>query len=338
MTQKNAAQHVILGTGQLGLAIMDELVAQGLPVRMVNRRGRAPEPLPTSVELVAGDVTNPQAVTKLTAGAETVFLCAQPHYHEWPQKFPPIINGVLSGLAGTGVKLVFGDNLYMYGPTHGQPIHEDLPYAATGHKGRTRAQMAQSLLESHHQGKVQVTIGRASDFYGPRVTGSAVGDILFAAALQGKTANLIGNLALPHTYTYIRDFARALITLSQHPAAYGRAWHVPSDTTLTTRQFIDLIAAAVGQPIKTRTAGKLGLTLVGLFQPVVREFKEMLYEFEEPYVVDHSRFAAAFGTNITPHQQAIRETVQWYQDRARNGSLPRPMTMSDEHTGVLHHA
>ena len=338
MTQQNAPQHVILGTGQLGLAIMDELVAKGLPVRMVNRRGRAPEPLPSAVELLAGDITNPQTVTALTAGAEIVFLCAQPHYHEWTEKFPPIINGVLSGLAGQGSKLVFGDNLYMYGSTHGQPLHEDLPYAAAGHKGRTRAWIANSLLEAHRQGKVQVTMGRASDFYGPRVTDSAVGDILFAAALQGKTANLIGNLALPHTYTYIRDFARALITLSQHPAAYGRAWHVPNDATLSTHQFINLLAEVIGRPVKTRTVGKLGLTLVGLFQPVVREFKEMLYEFEEPYVVDHSQFAAAFGANVTPHTQAIRETVQWYQNRAQAASLPRPTAVSDEHTGVLHHA
>jgi len=337
MTQTNTPQHVILGTGQLGLAIMDELVAQGLPVRMVNRRGRAPEPLPSSVELLAGDVTNPQDVARLCAGARVVFLCAQPAYNEWPEKFPPIIRGVIKGLSGTGVKLVFGDNLYMYGPTNGQPLHEGLPYAATGRKGRTRAQMANTLLEAHRQGRFEVVIGRASDFYGPRVTGSSVGDLLFAAALAGKTVNMIGNLDLPHTYSYIGDFAQALITLSQHESASGRAWHVPSDQTLTTRQFIDLVAQEVGQPLKTRSIGKVGVTLVGLFQPIVREFKEMLYEFEEPYVVDHNQFAQAFGVKVTPHAQAIQATVAWYRQQAVNSSSPRPAAVSNEHTGVLHH-
>ncbi len=330
-------EHVIFGTGQLGLAIMDEFVAQGVPVRMVNRRGRAPEPFPPTVELVAGDVTNPHDVTRLTEGANVVFLCAQPHYNEWPEKFPPIIRGVLEGLQGKGIKLVFGDNLYMYGATHGQPIHEGLPYAATGHKGRTRALMANLLLDAHRQGQVPVVIGRASDFYGPRVTDSAVGEMLFAAALQAKTVNMLGDVNLPHTYTYIRDFARALITLSQHDDAYGQAWHVPNDTTLTSRQFADLVAQAVGKPVKLRTMGRLGVTLIGLFHPILREMKEMLYEFEEPYIVDDSRFRQQFGSQATPHVEAIQETVQWYLHKASNASLPRPAAVGDEHTGVLHH-
>ncbi len=319
MTQLAIPQHVILGTGQLGLAIMDELVAQGLPVRLVNRRGRAPEPLPPSVEIVAGDVTNPADVARLCTGAKTVFLCAQPSYTEWPEKFPPLIQGVIQGMSGLGVKLVFGDNLYMYGSTHGQPLHEGLPYAATGHKGRTRAQIATQLLDAHRQNRVPVVIGRASDFYGPRVTNSAVGEGFFAAALAGKAVNLIGDIGLPHTYTYIRDFARALITLSQQESAYGQAWHIPNDQTLTTRQFVDLVAQEMGHAIKIRTIGPLGLTLVGLFQPVVREMKEMYYEFAEPYQVDHSRFAQQFGNGVTPHRQAIQETVAWYRQHQGQG-------------------
>ena len=319
MTQLAIPQHVILGTGQLGLAIMDELVAQGLPVRLVNRRGRAPEPLPPSVEIVAGDVTNPADVARLCTGAKTVFLCAQPSYTEWPEKFPPLIQGVIQGMSGLGVKLVFGDNLYMYGSTHGQPLNEGLPYAATGHKGRTRAQIATQLLDAHRQNRVPVVIGRASDFYGPRVTNSAVGEGFFAAALAGKAVNLIGDIGLPHTYTYIRDFARALITLSQQESAYGQAWHIPNDQTLTTRQFVDLVAQEMGHAIKIRTIGPLGLTLVGLFQPVVREMKEMYYEFAEPYQVDHSRFAQQFGNGVTPHRQAIQETVAWYRQHQGQG-------------------
>lgn len=331
----NTPEYVIFGTGQLGLAIMDELVAKGLPVRMVNRRGRAPEPLPPAVELLAGDVTNPQDVARLSAGAKITFLCAQPPYNEWPEKFPPIVRGALEGLAGQGIKLVFGDNLYMYGPTQGRPIHEGLPYAATGRKGRTRAFMANMLLDAHQQGQVPVVIGRASDFYGPRVTDSAVGEMLFAAALAGQTVNMLGDVNLPHTYTYIRDFARALITLSQHDEAYGQAWHVPNDVTLSTRQFVNLVAQAVGRSVKIRTMGRLGVTLIGLFHPILREMKEMLYEFEEPYLVEHHRFAERFGAQVTPHQVAIQETVQWYRQKANPTLLPLPAAVSDEHTGVL---
>lgn len=310
----NQAKHVILGTGQLGLAIMDELVAAGQRVKLVNRSGRVNEALPAGVILETADGTNPDEVARVTAGAEVVFFCLQPAYHQWPEKFPPLAAGVIEGVARSGAKLVFGDNLYMYGPTGGQPIHEKLPYAADTRKGKARAQVANLLLDAHNAGKLQVTIGRASDFYGPRVTDSMAGEMLFEAALHGKTVNLTGSLDLPHTLTYIRDFARALVTLSQHDEAYGRIWHVPSAETLTQNEFLKLVEAEIGQPIKVRTAGKMILRLIGLFNPAAGEVVEMMYEFNEPFIVDHSQFAAAFGVQVTPHAQAIRETLVWYQN------------------------
>lgn len=309
-------KHVILGTGQLGLAIMDELVAAGQPVKLVNRSGRLQETLPQSVFLETADCNHPDEVARVTESAEVVFFCVQPAYHQWPEKFLPLAASIVEGVSRSGAKLVFGDNLYMYGSTAGQPIHEDLPYAAKTRKGRARAKVANMLFDAHRAGKVAVTIGRASDFYGPRVTDSMAGEMLFAAALQGKTVNLVGNLDLPHTLTYIRDFARALVTLSKDEAAYGRAWHVPNAETLTQNQFIKLVEAKIGQPIKVRTAGKLIMRLLGLFNPAAGEVVEMMYEFEEPFVVDYSQFAAVFGTQTTPHEQAILETVAWYRQQA----------------------
>lgn len=307
------AKHVILGTGQLGLAIMDELVAAGQPVKLVNRSGRVNEPLPAGVILETAEATLPEDVARVSAGADVVFFCVQPAYHQWPEKFPALAAGVIEGVARSGARLVFGDNLYMYGPTDGQPLHEGLAYAAKTRKGKARAQVANLLLAAHEAGKLQVTIGRASDFYGPRVTDSMAGEMLFEAALQGKTVNLTGDLNLPHTLTYIRDFARALVTLSKHEGAYGRTWHVPSAQTLTQNQFVQLVEAEIGRPIKVRTAGAWVLRLVGLFNPAAGEVVEMLYEFNEPFVVDHGQYAAVFGTAVTPHEQAIRETVAWYQ-------------------------
>ncbi len=313
MTLLKSDKNVIFGTGPLGLAVMDELVKRGREVTLVNRRGKAPETLPTGVTIVAGDATNSDNVAALCADADVVFQCAQPPYHRWPEEFPPIINGLIAGISRTQARLVVGDNLYMYGPTGGKPIHEDLPYAATGRKGRARAQLAQQLLEAHTAGQIQVTMGRASDFYGPRVLDSAVGEGVFGAVLAGKPVNVLGNLDVPHTYTYIRDFAWGLVALSERAEAYGRAWHVPSAETVSTRQFLDWVADEVGKPIKTRIAGRLMVWFLGLFNPTLREFGEMMYEFEEPYVVDHSQFAAAFGGTPTPHKEAIAKTAVWFR-------------------------
>lgn len=315
MTALKSDRNVVFGTGPLGLSVMDELVARGRQVTMVNRSGRAPEDLPQGVTIVAADVTHPGQVAAVCAEADVVFQCAQPHYHEWAEKFPPIIHGIVDGVSRTEARLVVGDNLYMYGPTDGQPVHEALPYAAKTRKGSVRAELARTILDNHQAGRIKATIGRASDFYGPRVEGSAVGDVVFQAVLEGKAVNVIGDPDAPHTYTYIRDFARGLVTLSEHEEAFGRAWHVPSSPTMTTRQFVKLVGEAAGKPVKLRAAGKTTLRLVGLFQPDVREFVEMYYEFAEPFIVDDSQFRSAFGNGVTPHEQAIRETVAWYRGK-----------------------
>jgi nucleoside-diphosphate-sugar epimerase len=292
---------------------MDALAARERPVTLVNRSGQVDELLPDGVQIVQGDATDPDQVAAICADAKTVFHCAQPGYANWPKQFPPITRGILDGLSRTQARLIVGENLYAYGPVSG-PIREDLPYAATTRKGKVRAEMAHMLLDAHQAGKVRVAIGRASDFYGPRVLSSAnVGDLLFEAALAGKTANLIGDLDQLHTYTYIKDFGRALVTLSDHDEALGQAWHVPSAETITTRQFVELVEAAVGRPVKVRTAGRLMLSIISLFMPEAGEMKEMLYEFEEPFAVDHSKFEGAFGADVTPHREAIQETLAWYR-------------------------
>lgn len=313
--QLRSEKNVVYGTGPLGLSVMEQLVARGRQVTLVNRSGTLDEILPAGVRLVKGDATNPADVAAICADADVVFQCAQPEYYEWPEKFPPIMRGVVAGVAQTGARLVMADNLYMYGPTHGQPVREDLPYAAKGPKGRTRAEMAQMVLDAHNAGRLQATIGRASDFYGPRVQGSAVGDIFFEPALKGSSINVMGDPDLPHTYTYIHDFARALVTLSEHEAAFGRAWHVASAETISTREFADLVAAEVGQPVKLRPAGKVMLAVAGLFVKEIREFREMAYEFAEPFVMDDSQYRQAFGNGTTPHREAIRATVDWYKSR-----------------------
>lgn len=306
---------IIFGTGPLGLSVMDALVERGYSrITLVNRSGQAPETLPTGVRVVAGDATDSVQVAALVKGADVVFHCAQPSYTNWPKQFPAITSGILNGVIQAGAaRLVFGDNLYMYGPTGGQPVREALPHNAKGHKGRTRAAMAQMLLDAHSTGRVSVAIGRAADFYGPRVLSSALGERVFPAILQGKAASVLGNPDVPHTYTYIKDFGRSLVTLSENEAAFGKAWHIPNAETLTTRQFLEMAYGLAGKQPKLDVAGKLMVQIVGLFVPIVKEMVEIFYEFDEPYLVDHSAFAAAFGAHPTPTRQAIEETLAWYR-------------------------
>ena len=303
--------HVVFGTGPIGLALIEHLAAGDRRVRAVNRSGRAA--VPAGVEMRGGDAADPAFSADAAAGAEVVYQCLNPPYTKWPGLFPPLQAGVVAAAAAAGAKLVAMDNLYMYGPTGGAPLTEELPYAATGAKGATRARMAHDLLETHRKGEVRVSIGRASDYFGPRGLLSAMGERVFRPALAGKKAQVMGDPDLPHTYSYIPDIAKGLVILGESDEADGKAWHLPNAATISTREFIDQVYAAAGTDAAIQAMPRLMVTLVGLVNPTVRELKEMLYEFEEPYVVDASQFAKAFGDHATPLSEAIPSTVAWYR-------------------------
>ena len=307
--------HVVFGTGATGLATIEILAARGTPVRAVNRSGRAE--VPDGVEVLAGDASDPAFATEASAGASVVYQCLNPPYAKWPEMFPPLQTSVLAGASAAGAKYVAMDNLYAYGPTSAAAIIEDLPYNATGSKGRTRARMAQDLLEAHQSGKVRVAIGQASDYFGPRGLLSAMGERVFYPAIAGKKAQVMGNPDQPHSYSYIPDIANGLVTLADHDEADGAAWHLPNAPAITTRQFVDKIYDAAGNEPQIQAISRTMVNILGIFNGQVRELKEMLYEFEEPYVVDSSRFESTFGVHATPLDEAIPATVEWFRAHPR---------------------
>jgi nucleoside-diphosphate-sugar epimerase len=310
-----AELHVVFGTGPLGQSAMRALVANGKQVRMINRTGKAD--VPAGVEVIGGDAYNPEFIRQVTQGAAAVYQCAQPGYTQWVKEFPPLQDSILEGAAANKAKLIVGENLYMYGEVDGL-IREDLPYAAKTRKGKVRAEMSNALLEAHRTGKVRVAMARGSDFFGPLVLGSALGERTLIPALQGKSAELSGALDLPHTYTYIDDFGKALAILGERETALGQTWHVPNAPTLTQRQLMTLFFEEIGLPPKIHSMGRLMMSIGALFVPVAREMLEMMYEFEKPYVVDSSKFINAFGDIATPHKEAARATVTWYRTHLSN--------------------
>jgi nucleoside-diphosphate-sugar epimerase len=307
--------YVVFGTGPAGLSVMDELVGQGKRVRLANRRGQAN--VPDGVEVVAADAADPESTRQVCQGASAVYNCTNPPYDKWPELFPALQNGVLEGAASAEAKLIVIENVYMYGPTGGQPMTEDLPYAAQTRKGTTRARMSEELLAAHEAGKVRVAIGRASDFFGPRVLLSAMGERVFYPALAGKSAQALGDVDRLHTQTYIPDIGRGLVILAERDEALGQVWHLPSPETVTTRQFLEMVFAEAGHPPKIQVAPKLLVQALGLFNPTMNEVVEMLYEFEEDFVLDSSKFSQSFGDIATPLDEAIHTTVDWFRQNPK---------------------
>jgi nucleoside-diphosphate-sugar epimerase len=312
-----SGNHVVVGAGPVGRAVVDELISRGLPVRVVVRHQVVG--LPAGVEVVRADVSDVDRARQAMAGASVVYHAASAPYDRWPELLPPLMRGVLAGAAASGARVTYADNLYAYGPVDG-PLTEDLPSRATGTNGRIRAMLADELMAAHAAGKVQATVGRASDYFGRRGRQSTAGERLFGPAIAGKQAQVLGNPDLPHTFTYLPDFARALVTLGTREEAIGEVWHVPSGETLSTREFASLIFEAAGQPLRLQVLPSGLLAVASLVSPTLRAVREQQYQRTNPWIVDHSKFARVFGTEVTPHRDAIAATVAWFATADRSSA------------------
>jgi nucleoside-diphosphate-sugar epimerase len=306
--------HVVFGTGAIGRAIAEELVQRGESVRMVNRSGKMAEP-PAGVEVVASDLYDPAQVREVTREAKVMYQSAQPNYSEWPEKFPLMQASIIQGLTGSNAKLVLVENLYMYGHTNGKPITEEMPYRAHTRKGRARAEISRAAFQAHTEGRLRVTSARGGNFFGPWGMDSTMGGRVFFPLLRGKPAQLIGRTDLPHSHTYVKDFGIALVILGEREEADGQAWHVPNDQPrMSQGELVRMFAEEAGVEPKISSMGKLMMAMGGLFIPEAKETVEMMYEFEQPFIVDSSKFETTFGVKATPLREAIRETVHWYKN------------------------
>ncbi len=310
-----SANHVVLGTGAIGRAVMEELLRRGESVRMVNRSGRLDE-VPAGVEVRTADLYDPAQVKEVARGAKVVYQAAVPGYHEVTTKFPSLQKSIIDGLTGSSAKLVLVENLYMYGATNGKPMTEDFPYNTHTRKGKTRSQVSIAAFEAHRAGKVRVTSARGSDYFGPWGTESAttMGSRQLYPLLRGKVVQMIGRTDIPHTHTYLKDFGRALVILGERAEADGQAWHVPNDQPrITQGEMMRMFAEEAGIELRMSRVGAGMLRMVGLFSPPAKELVEMMYEFDQPFIVDSSKFEKAFGMKATPMREAIKETLAWYK-------------------------
>ena len=307
------SRHVVFGTGQVGRHLISQLVGLGHDVVAVNRSGGS---VPDA-EVVTGDATDPAFTTAVCARADSVCFCLNASsYAGWSAEFPPLQQGVLAGAARAGARLVVLDNLYGYGPPRGQRLIETMTAKPTSHKAATRAAMTDALLRAHEAGQVEVTIGRASDYFGPGATQTAFGQTVFDPALTGSTAQVMGDPDQPHSYSYTPDVAAGLATLATAAETTGQIWHLPVPETHTTRQLIEEVYRLAGHRPRLTAAGRTALLAIGIVQPAMREYRHTLYQFTAPWIVDDSKYRAAFGDHSTPLNEALESTLDWYRDRA----------------------
>ncbi|MYY06996.1 MULTISPECIES: NAD-dependent epimerase/dehydratase family protein [unclassified Streptomyces] len=301
--------HVVLGAGPAGTALAAELIRRGHQVRLVDRSGGGDAP--AGVQRFAADVSTTEGARAALDGAAVAYHCVNVGYHLQVEVMPRIQRAVLAAAEAAGARLVVLDTLYPYGETHGAVMTEDTPWNATTRKGRMRAELDTGYLAAHEAGRLRVVLGRSADFVGPGVLNSTLGGAVFPAALTGGEVPALGDIDLPHSYTYIGDVAAGLATLGGNPDGDGRVWHLPTAPALTTRRILDLVAERVGRP--------LNLTVVaeprpfGPFDEVfMAEYAEMFYQHTEAQIVDSSAIEKAYGLAPNPMPATLDATLAWY--------------------------
>jgi nucleoside-diphosphate-sugar epimerase len=302
---------VLGGSGGAGAAVVRALRSQGKEVRAVSRN--QPKHLPVGTDWCSADIGDAANLRAVLNDAAVVYHCAQPEYAQWSKEFPTMNTNILTAVEAAGAKLVFADNLYMYDSSHGA-INETTAQNPVSKKGAIRKQLGEQLLEWHRAGRVEVAIGRGSDYYGPGVHGSSAGADFFQRILDGKPAQWAGRADQPHAFTFIDDFARALVRLGETRSGFGKAWVIPTVDALTAKDFASLIADVAGKPDKGVSAlPGWAMPLVGLFVPIMRELYDIRYQTEAPFTVDGRLFAKTFGFEPTSHHEAVRTTLESLQ-------------------------
>ncbi len=304
-------RHVVLGSGPLGLAVVRELNKRKEPVRLVNQSGLAP--VIDTVEVIKANLYDAGRVYDVVRGAEIVYMCAAPRNSEWTKRYSALIHSVISGTQRANCRLVYADSIFIYSPDNG-PIREDTTANPLTLKGRIRAKMASGLISAHAAGNLEVVIGRGSDFFGPFVLHSSWGGRVFFPLLMGKTTPATGNIDLPHSYTFIDDFGKALVILGENRSISGNIYHVPNSEALPTRKLLETAFSLAGMPVKIRQTAMWMASIENLFTPRSHEMVESINQYDLPFIVDSSRFTRTFGMIPTPLEPALQQTIDWYRD------------------------
>jgi len=302
--------QTILGSG----GIIANNLAKSLPlytekIRLVSRN---PKAVTGKEELISADLTSAEQVLKAVKESEVVYLTAGLEYNikVWSEQWPKLMQNVIIACKENNAKLVFFDNVYMYGKVVG-PMTEETPFNPCSRKGEIRAKIATMILDELARGTLTALIARSADFYGPETYNSFLNMMVFENMKKGKSAQLMISKNLKHSFTYTPDAGKATALLGNTPSAYNQTWHLPTDmSVLTTQQIVEIAAKELNVKPKITVLPKLMIQLAGLFNPIIKESVEMLYQYDSEYIFDSGKFDKAFKFNKVLYADGIRNSVK----------------------------
>ena len=303
------ARHLILGAGLVGGTLARQLSARGDQITLGTRSGTT-VPGATPVKL---DASSPADVTGAARGADTIFVCTNPPYTNWVADWPPIFDAVIKSARDSGAGLVLMGNLYAYGPPDG-PMTEHSQLATTEKKGLVRKAGWEKVLAAHERGEIRAVEVRASDYFGPGAAGMSthLGGGFFQPLLASKTARVVGDPVLEHSWSFLPDIAATLIAAADHPGEWGRAWHVPS-ASVPRSEIARQVNERWGVNGRVAPIPQWSLKALGTVIPIMREISASSYQFTMPFVIDSEETRKMLGVKATSWDQALEVTVDSYR-------------------------
>jgi nucleoside-diphosphate-sugar epimerase len=301
--------QTILGSG----GIIANHIAKSLPdytnkIRLVSRN---PKAVTGKEELLSADLTSADQVMKAVKSSEVVYLTAGLQYNikVWQEQWPKLMQNVIAACKENNSKLVFFDNVYMYGRVTG-PMTEETPFNPCSRKGEVRAKIATMILDEVAKGSLTALIARSADFYGPETNNSFLNMMVFENLKKGKSAQLMISKNLKHSFTYTPDAGKATALLGNTPSAFNQTWHLPTDPdALTGQQIVEIAAKELNVKAKITVLPKLMIQLAGLFNPIIKESVEMLYQYDSEYNFNSGKFDKAFSFNKVLYTEGIHNSV-----------------------------
>lgn len=299
--------HTILGAGgAVANALTRELLNNNQTIRLVSRK-----PIQQTGKNITwnkADLLNYHEVLEAVKGSTVIYLTAGLVYNKttWQQQWPVIMQNVINATKQTGARLVFFDNIYMYGLVNG-PITEDTPYNPVSVKGEVRAKIATNLMDEVKAGNINASIARAADFYGTENLNSFLDMMVIDKFAKKQRAQWVGDVNKLHNFSYIPDMGKAVYLLGQNPDSDNQIWHMPTAAPLSGKQFIEIIAGTYNVAPKYLSVKKFMMQLFGLFDPLVKDTVEMYYQYNHDYNFNSAKFEKAFNFKLTTYQDGFKQ-------------------------------
>ena len=303
--------QTILGSGgAIGIPLAKELKNFTNEIRLLSRN---PKKVNESDELFPFDANDLSQIERAIAGSEVVYVTIGFEYKIkiWQNMWPPFLKAVIEACKTHHAKLVFFDNVYMYDQSAIPYMTESSLIHAPSKKGEIRQKLHEMIMSEVEKNTLTALIARAADFYGPDNKNSVLNIMVVDNLLKGKKAQAFGDINKIHTYTYTPDAAMATALLGNTIDAYNQVWHVPTTKEkLSTLQWIQLIADELKVNAKIQSVPTWMIHILGLFIPIMKEFPEMMYQYEQDYIFDSTKFENRFGISATSPKDGIRILIE----------------------------